>query len=109
MKRGSICCFLLLIAFVASGTQCPTGMMPIGSLTGNALNGKLLFTINACIACHCIDASGGCAANAPALRGVATQELDDRLRGSKVHPGGKFSLTDQEIADLQAFLADPSI
>jgi len=109
MKRGSIGCFLVLIAFVASGSQCPTTMVPGGTLTGVAANGKTLFNANGCVACHCADASGGCAASAPALMGVTTQEVDDHLRGTAVHPGGKFTLTDQEIADIQAFLANPTI
>lgn len=110
MKHGSIGCFLVLIALVASGSQCPSTNLPGGiSLTGDATNGKALYGANGCAACHCADAVGGCAANAPALMGVTTQKLDDHLRGSEVHAGGKFTLTDQEISDLQAFLADPSI
>ena len=31
--------------------------------------------------------------------------LDDRLRGDVQHPGGKFNLTNQDIVDLQAYLA----
>lgn len=109
MKRKSIGCFLVLIAFAATGSQCPTSMTPGGTLTGVATNGKTLYADNSCAACHCADASGGCAANAPSLVGVGTQELDDHLVGAEVHPGGKFTLTDQEIADLQAFLANPTI
>jgi len=109
MKRGSFGCLLLLMAWVAAGSQCPTTAVPISALTGDAANGRALYTDNVCGACHCADATGGCAANAPSLIGVTTQVLDDDLRGSSVHAGGKYLLTDQEIADLQAFLANPSM
>ena len=78
-----------------------------GGLTGDSANGQSLFMANNCAACHCADASGGCALSAPALVGVSAAQLDDRLRGTISHPGGKFTLTDQEIVDLEAYLAAP--
>lgn len=77
----------------------------LGDLTGDAANGQTLFTANSCANCHCADASGGCALNAPNITGVSVDQVNDRLRGSISHPGGKFDLTDQEIVDIQAFLA----
>jgi len=109
MNRRSIGLSLLLLAFVASGSQCPTtpsNTMPT-TPTGDAANGKALFAANGCAACHCADASGGCALSAPALKGVSFQIVDDHLRGTADHPGGKFMLTDQEIADLQAYFVNP--
>lgn len=79
----------------------------LDGLIGNAANGRTLYTANNCASCHCADAGGGCALNAPSLVGVGATELDDRLRGPASHPGGKFQLTDQEIVDLAAFLASP--
>ena len=76
-------------------------------LTGDAANGQTLFTANNCASCHCADASGGCALDAPSLVGVGTTQVDDHLRGENPHPGGKFQLTDQEIVDLSEFLASP--
>lgn len=76
-------------------------------LTGSAANGLAFFTANSCASCHCDDAGGGCALSAPSLVGVDVIAVDDRLRGTKSHSGGKFELTDQEIVDLVAFLASP--
>ncbi len=69
------------------------------------LNGEMIFTANGCTACHCADAGGGCALDAPALVGISADSLDDRLRGDTPHPGGKFDFDDLEIADLEAYLA----
>lgn len=69
------------------------------------LNGEMIFTANGCTACHCADAGGGCALDAPALVGISADALDDRLRGDTPHPGGKFDFDDLEIADLEAYLA----
>ena len=70
---------------------------------GDAAGGALVFLNNGCGACHCDDASGGCALGAPALIGVEADELDERLRGDASHPV-KFDLSDNELADLQAYL-----
>lgn len=76
-----------------------------GGATGDAGAGETLFTANACGACHCADASGGCALEAPSIQGVSTDLLDSKLRGNDAHTGGKFGLSDQDIADLGAYLA----
>ena len=78
---------------------------PLEELTGDPDAGEGIFASNSCAACHCADAVGGCALSAPSLVGVATETLDDRLRGDVAHPGGKFNLTNQDIVDLQAYLA----
>jgi cytochrome c553 len=78
---------------------------PVEELTGDPDAGEEIFVSNLCSACHCADAAGGCALSAPALVGVATEALDDRLRGEVDHPGGKFDLSNQDIVDLQAYLA----
>lgn len=73
-------------------------------LTGNPAAGQTLFTANNCATCHCANASGGCALNAPPIAGVAADTLDSRLRGDASHPI-KPELSDQDLADLQAYLA----
>jgi mono/diheme cytochrome c family protein len=78
---------------------------PFEELIGDPGAGEGLYASNSCTPCHCADAAGGCALNAPSLVGTATDTLDDRLRGDAAHPGGKFNLTNQEIVDLQAYLA----
>ncbi|MCH8242631.1 MAG: hypothetical protein IH897_08480, partial [Planctomycetes bacterium] len=55
--------------------------------------------------CHCADAGGGCALDVPALHDADGEKLDEFLRGDTPHTGGKYDLTDQDILDLQAYLA----
>lgn len=73
-------------------------------LTGDPAAGQTVFTANNCAACHCADASGGCALSAPPIAGVASDTINARLRGDATHPL-KIELTDQDLADLQAYLA----
>lgn len=76
------------------------------ALTGDQAAGETIFTANICGACHCDDASGGCLPSAPALQTTDNATLLDFLVGDPLHTGGKFpDLTDQDIADLAAFLA----
>lgn len=84
-------------------TAPPDGPVPDES-TGDPDVGEGIFASNSCAACHCADARGGCALSAPSLVGVATETLDDRLRGDAAHPGGKFNLTNQDLVDLRAYL-----
>jgi|GEM_PF-2356971 len=76
-----------------------------GGAAGDAVAGAALFGGNNCGACHCADASGGCALNAPSLVGLSGGVLDANLRGDDPHAGGKFDLSDQEMADLETYLA----
>ncbi len=85
------------------GTTLPDGP-PLEELTGDPEAGESTFGSNNCAACHCADAAGGCALSAPTLIGVATETLDERLRGDAAHAGGKLDLTDQDIVDMQAYL-----
>ena len=73
-------------------------------LTGDPAAGQTVFTANNCTSCHCADASGGCALSAPPIAGVASDTIDARLRGDASHPL-KVALSDQDLADLQAYLA----
>ncbi len=78
---------------------------PLEELIGVPEAGEEIFGANSCAACHCADAGGGCALEAPSLVTVETVTLDDRLRGDADHPGGKFDLADQDVVDLQAYLS----
>ena len=80
-----------------------TGGGPTG-LTGDPAAGQTVFTANNCAACHCADASGGCALSAPPIAGVTAETLDGVLRGDQAHPT-KVELSDQDLGDLQAYLA----
>jgi len=73
-------------------------------LTGDPAAGQTVFAANNCAACHCADASGGCAFSAPRIAGVASDTIDTRLRGDASHPL-TIALSDQDLADLQAYLA----
>ncbi len=75
-----------------------------GDLTGDPSAGEIGYNSNGCAACHCADATGGCALSAPGLIGVDAATLDDFLRGDASHPS-KADLTDQQIVDMEAYLA----
>ena len=80
-----------------------------GELVGNVATGMVIFTANSCFVCHCEDASGGCLPGAPNIQGKDFATIQERLQGQTPHPGGKFpELTDQDIADLEAFFAELS-
>lgn len=67
--------------------------------------GEQLYMDLVCAACHCADASGGCALDAPSLVGVDLDELEDTLVGDDDHPGGKFDLSAEDLQNLEAYLA----
>lgn len=95
----------VVLAIVACGTQ-PLPEAPVG----DAARGAVVFEQGegngfGCARCHCADASGGCGLDAPNIQGRTYAEVDARVRGAAAHPGGKFNLTDQQIADVAAFLA----
>jgi len=73
-------------------------------LAGVAADGETVFT-DQCSACHC----GGTVACEGSLLDVAGSDFDslfDKLIGGGFHGGGAFpDLTDQDLADLEAFLA----
>lgn len=73
-------------------------------LTGDTDDGEVLFVSLSCGSCHCADAVGGCALDAPSVIGVSAETLNDFLRLETPHPGGKQDLTDQEIVDFEAYL-----
>jgi mono/diheme cytochrome c family protein len=67
--------------------------------------GEAIYADNGCAACHCADATGGCALDAPSLVSVDPDILAGSLNGDTPHPGGTVDLSDQELADLAAYLA----
>ena len=100
-----------LAVFIAG---CPGDACPADKLVGDAERGAGLFAsgdgMNAnggCQNCHCPDASGGCQFDSPNIQGEECQHIDEKTRNPIVsHPGGKFDFSDQDIADIEAFLAD---
>lgn len=68
---------------------------------GDATAGEAAYAAAGCAACHGADASG---TSAPDLRGAGQLPgLEQRLGGGAIHLGA--TLTDQEIADVAAWLA----
>lgn len=68
----------------------------------DAARGEALYMSSGCAACHAADGSGG---SGPDIQGVAVQTLDVFLIGAETHVGGKQpDLTDQDLADIAAFL-----
>ncbi|MGB2984628.1 MAG: hypothetical protein WBE26_01985 [Phycisphaerae bacterium] len=77
------------------------GGVSFDDLTGDPAAGEPLYA--SCAGCHCADASGGCLPGATGLVGASAESLDEFLRGGASHPSS--DLTDQEIVDLEAYLA----
>ncbi len=103
----------ILICLALSGMflfGCETGVMttdtesdsvPV-STDDSAARGDALYMSSGCAACHAADGSGG---SGPDIQGVAVQTLDVFLIGAETHVGGKQpDLTDQDLADIAAFL-----
>jgi mono/diheme cytochrome c family protein len=67
---------------------------------GDPVAGQAAYLENGCSACHADDASGGAG---PALPGDRTDALLERFGGGADHLG--TTLTDEEIADVAAWLA----
>ncbi len=86
------------------GTDPGSGDGDSGDQPDGSANGQAIFTTNACGGCHCVDASGGCALDAPAIVGAASATLDGVLRGEASHPI-RADLTDDELDELADYLA----
>jgi len=72
-------------------------------LVGDAANGEAIFT-SVCIACHCASAAS-CGSGQVDLEGVTFSRIQEKLQGSGFHAGGKFpDFTEQDLADLAAYL-----
>jgi len=76
-----------------------------GGLIGNAENGAALFSNFNCRSCHGANGSGGIG---PSILRISFAKLGNILRNSQTaHTGGKLlDLSDQNIADLVAFLGN---
>lgn len=91
---------------VDDDTDDPGDAPPPGDLEPDAVEGEAIFVANNCAACHCADAAGGCALSAPSLINVPVEMLEAILVGDAPHTGGKFGLSQQDLVDLEAYLAD---
>ncbi len=95
----------LIRAWIEQGALQEDGMPPADGDGGSAANGEMIYSSNNCSACHCADASGGCALSAPALVGAEASTLSDFLGGVSSHAGGQLELGEQDLLDLEAYLA----
>lgn len=114
-KRNVLGLILGSFGVAALGMACEGG--PGTNPVGNADKGATIFrqigdgtgTTQACASCHCPNATGGCGSGAPNIVGKDFTTISARTRDQNVaHPGGKFSFSDQDVADIEAFLADPT-
>lgn len=114
-KRSVFALILSSVGAATLGMACEGG--PGTKPTGDAESGAMIFRTTGdgkginqvCAACHCPEATGGCGSSAPNVVGQDFETISDRTRDPFVsHPGGKFSFSDQDIADIEAFLADPN-
>jgi ubiquinol-cytochrome c reductase cytochrome c subunit len=98
---------LILLMTMASflGAQAP-GASQNATPAGNAQNGKKIFSSYGCYQCHGYAAQGGGAGARLAPRPIAFQLFSKYVR----HPSGQMPpytakvVTDQELADIYAFL-----
>ena len=96
--------FFVVALILLCGCQ---GQEPTGDPTrGEALYTTSVGAVPSCVLCHCADASGGCRTDAPDIQGESFVQLAVVLRDTiSVHSGGMRDLSDQDIADLAAYLA----
>lgn len=93
---------LLLVLFACGGGD-TTREGTILALTGDPVNGATVFAAN-CAACHGADGSGG---SGPAIAGwdeSGEEFLEYVLYGEDAMPAYDGVLTDQEIADVYAYV-----
>lgn len=95
----------LIRAWIEQGALREDDTPPPDGDGGSAANGEMIYSSNNCSACHCADASGGCALSAPALVGAEASTLSDFLSGVSPHAGGPLELSEQDLLDLEAYLA----
>jgi len=86
----------------AAGETCTNGQCVSGTITGDAAAGETFFTSNGCGGCHGADANGGFG---PSLHGVPADEIFQKLSGAVSHVGGTFDVTEQDAADVEAYIA----
>jgi len=84
----------------AAGETCTAGACEPATITGDAAAGETYFTANGCGGCHGADAQGP-----PSLVGKTAAEIYDKLSGAVSHAGGTREVTEQDAADLEAYIA----
>ncbi|MCH7840298.1 MAG: hypothetical protein IID38_08705 [Planctomycetes bacterium] len=89
-----------------NGVDDENGVDGDSGAAGDPAVGEAFFVANNCGACHCADAIGGCALDAPSLVGEGSTDILDRLTGVMQHTGGTVEgAAQQDADDLAAWLA----
>lgn len=89
-----------------NGVDGENGVDGDSGAAGDPAAGEAFFVANNCGACHCADAIGGCALDAPSLVGEGSTDILDRLTGVMQHTGGTVEgAAQQDADDLAAWLA----
>ncbi|MBI4172672.1 MAG: cytochrome c [Actinobacteria bacterium] len=94
---------------VATETQPATTEAGGGGAAGDAAAGKEVFATAGCGGCHTLGAAGSSGAVGPNLDGAkpsAERVVDRVTNGKGVMPPFKGSLTEQQIADVAAFVSE---
>ena len=104
MKRFAILLILMAVASVA-GAQAPESNTPAAP-RGNAENGKKIYASYGCYQCHNYAANGGGAGPRLAPRPIVWTAFSTYVRKPKdqMPPYSTKMVTDQELADIYAFL-----
>ena len=114
MRALMLCSGVLAMAAIA-GAQAPTTGRAAGSSsaastqaapTGNAANGKKVFSNDGCYECHGYEGQGGSAGAKLAPRPIAFTAFVNYVRRptNQMPPYTAKVLSDQELADVYAFL-----
>lgn len=106
MRRILIAAAILTFAPACSEENPDTDA--ILALSGDTANGKLAYDNN-CASCHMADGSGNDSLNYPSLAEHAKHESDSEiitivLDGEGAMPSFRANLSDQEVADILAYM-----
>ena len=97
---------LISVAALVAGCDSGKQVDDILALTGDATNGATVFSAN-CASCHGADGKGGSGPNLLSEVGEEQAEFVDTIIGGEdVMPAFGDTLSDQEIADVLAWLEE---
>jgi len=77
-----------------------------GGPLGDPATGATFYSGQPCVSCHAADGTGGAGFPGPNIRGLSRGYIENFLTTAGLHPGGSYLFTQQEFANLEAFLSD---